>query len=101
MNKPKVVQIAGIAWYQPEHYARIKAIMEDGDALPLSYKAWERKAKHLEEQARRNGYLTVRAYLHPDEFLSKCRSNSRHVDAKARMDFANLVAKQAGRHGVA
>lgn len=91
------IRALGIAWYSLEHYAEIKAMMEDGHKLPATYTLWRLQAEQAERKLRREGALVVRAHLTPDAFRHHCGQFGKHFDAEGRTHFASWVAKQ--QHG--
>ena len=86
-----------MVWYAAEHFAEIKAMMEDGHKLPSTHAAWQRAAEEGERSYRRQGALVVRAHLVPDAFREYCRTHGLNLDAKGRTHFASSVALKA--HG--
>lgn len=89
-----VIRVVGIAWYRPEDYDAIRRVMADGKQLPASFHVWRMNAETGEKQLRRQGHTVVRAYIDPETFPDWCRARGHDVDAQARMDFANIVAKE-------
>lgn len=88
------IRAIGMVWYSLEHYAEIKALMEDGHALPATYTQWRLQAEQAERQFRRQGALIVRAHLTPDAFRQHCLRFGKHFDAEGRSHFASWVAQQ-------
>jgi hypothetical protein len=89
------LQATGIPWYRPQDYSRILAIMEDAHLLPPTYEIWREKAERLERDIKRSGQVVVRAVIDPEEFLVFCAARHLHVDAKARVAFANQATLRA------
>lgn len=94
------ISIIGMVWYQAEDYDAIRNVMADGDKLPATFHEWRMAAETGEKKLRRDGHTVVRALVQPEAFADWCRSRGLNVDAQARMDFANLIAKehQRSRH---
>lgn len=80
---------AGIPWYRREDYSRIMAIMEDAHQLPDTWEEWFKKAKYLRDDMRRQGVLIQQVTIDPDTFPGWCKARGLHVNAQARMAFAN------------
>lgn len=93
MEQP-VIRVAGMVWYRPEDYDAIRRIMADGYKLTDPFHIWRMKAETGEKKMRRDGYIVVRAYIDPETFPDWCRSRGLDIDAKARMEYANLIAKE-------
>jgi uncharacterized membrane protein len=87
-------EILGIAWYELEDFAEIKALMKDGHLLPATYSLWRLQAEAAERKFRRQGHKVTRAHIRPAEFAEWCRARGLDVDAKGRMAFASFVAKE-------
>ncbi len=94
----KKIMIAGMVWYRSEDYESILKIMEDAVKLPVTYKSWLLQAETNEKMANDRGFITVRAFIDPRTFPSWCRERSHNIDAHARNEFANTVAKEAARN---
>jgi|SRR4051812_7449569 hypothetical protein len=90
-NHPKV-RAVGISWYGRKDYNRARLIMVDRHVLPPTFDEWRKKAGAQESEAKRKGFVVVRARIDPDKFLEWCREKSLPVDAKARTAFAAEVA---------
>lgn len=90
--------IAGMVWYRSEDYEHILKIMEDAAKLPRTYKSWLLQAEANEKMANYRGFITVRAFINPEIFPDWCRRHGHNIDADARNQFANTVAKEAARN---
>lgn len=97
MEINKQVVVIGLAWYELNDFAEIKAVMVDGNKLPRTYSEWRLAAEQTERKLRREGRLVVRAHVRPAEFVAWCKARSLNVDAQARMAFANEVAIEKHR----
>ena len=91
------IQALGIPWYELEDFDQIKAVMEDAHLLPRTYAEWRLAAEQAERKFRRQGHLVVRAPLRASEFVAWCQARGLHIDAKARTQFASLVAAEKYR----
>jgi hypothetical protein len=87
----------GMAWYRPEDYATILRIMEDRERLFDTYEEWLMGAERGEKSMRLQGSVVVRVYIDPITFPQWCLDTGHNIDAKARMDYANLIAAQEAR----
>ena len=93
MNQP-IIRVAGMVWYRPEDYDAAILIMADRHKLTDPFHIWRMKAETGEKKMRRDGYTTVRAYIDPETFPDWCRSRGLEINAQARMEYANLIAKE-------
>jgi len=90
----------GLAWFEPESFQQVAAVMKDRDRMARTYDEWIGGAMRTEETLRREGFVTVRAVLRPDEFVAHCRRHGEEVDASGRNHFASFVAAQVQRQGM-
>lgn len=87
-------RVAGLVWFRLADYETARAIMVDGHVLPKTYTEWRLKAEQAEKNAQRQGFITVRAYIEPDQFPAWCSARGLDVDAKARQLFAMTIADE-------
>ena len=92
--KELIIRATGMVWYRAEDYDAILRIMTDRNKLPDSFHIWRMNAETGEKKLRREGHTIVRAFIDPETFPEWCRSRGLNINAKARMEFANLVAKE-------
>lgn len=92
MEKQK--SVIGITWYRAEDYDAILRIMSDSHQFPDRFDVWLAKAEAFEKDRASHGYVVVRAVIDPKTFTDWCRSRNLNVDAKARMHFANIGARE-------
>jgi len=81
-----------LAWYAPETYEDIKALMTDGQAFASSHEKWEGHAKQVEAFFMAKGVPTVRVPVNPRDFSRWCASHNRAPDAKGRLAFSEWAA---------
>ena len=60
-------------WYRREDYALVREIMDDGDALPLTFDEWEKNAESEGTATKRDGVKIIPVFIKPDEFFSFCQ----------------------------
>ena len=84
----------GLAWYRPENFAEVRAMMTDSDVLPASHQELMNRVHKLERHFRRSGIAIVRVYLDTDDFPAFCRANGLDLDAEGRLAYVNAVAKK-------
>ena len=82
-----------LAWYEPETYDDIKALMTDGRAFAASHEKWEGYAKLVEAFFVAKGVPTVRVHVDPRDFGRWCASHGRAPDAKGRLAFSEWAAR--------
>ena len=81
-----------LAWYEPDTYEDIKALMTDGRAFAPSHEKWEGYAKRVEAFFVAKGVPTVRVHVDPRDFGRWCVSHGRAPDAKGRLAFSEWAA---------
>jgi len=86
------VRTVGIAWYRPEDYLSLKAMLRDSEVLPDTYRDWLKNATALYVQLTREGLTVVKAYIDPEEFPEWCNAKEMHMDTRARTLYANECA---------
>lgn len=85
-------KIAGMAWYKPENFARLRAMFEDGDKLHRSYPEWLAAAETGSKQLEKSGVRVVHVDIDPDHFPEWCKAQGQKLDAAARQVYASAVA---------
>lgn len=95
----QIIRAIGIAWYHPEDYDACLRIMADRHTLPGRFDVWLAKAEAIEKERTSLGYVVVRAFIDPKTFPDWCRSRGLNVDSQARMEYANLIAKENASGG--
>lgn len=81
-----------LAWYEPETYEDIRALMTDGRAFASSHEKWEGHAKQMEAFFIAKGVPTVRVPVDPRDFGQWCVSHGQAPDAKGRLAFSEWTA---------
>ena len=81
-----------LAWYDPETYEDIKALMTDGRAFASSHDKWEGHAIQVEAFFVAKGVPTVRVPVNPRDFGRWCVSQGSAPDAKGRLAFSQWAA---------
>jgi hypothetical protein len=92
------VQAIGMSWYSEADYAAARAIMADGDRLPVTYAAWLARAEQQLRRLEGEGHKIIRARIDPATFPAWCASRGlTQIDAKARTLWAaDYAARQIG-----
>ena len=93
------VQVVGMAWYKPENFERLRSIFDDGHKLHNTYSEWLFDAEKTRNSIEMQGIRVICVDIDPDEFPKWCRANGKNIDAKARVDFANIAARKVATGG--
>jgi hypothetical protein len=91
--------VIGYAWYSPEDYDAIRALMVDGDSMPVTYAEWENVLVEVELQTAKKGHRALRVPLKSMEFAEWCESNNLVPDAKSRNAYASDIARHEKQNG--
>src|SRR4029453_619068 len=86
----------GLPWYRRSDYAALLALFTDPDKLPTTFDEWLSHAESVEKRLRTAGLAVVRVWIRPGPFEVWCKQQGLLPDQRARLSFANEVAK---RHG--
>jgi hypothetical protein len=78
------------AWYRRDEWADWLNEVPDAADWESSYDEWERRARHVMRELRRQGATPRKVVLRLDEFRQWCQRNSRPLDSAARSEFASL-----------
>ena len=78
-----------MAWYRPDDYDRIRAIMTDRNRLPATYAGWLLSAEQVANEIERSGVNVDRILLLPDEFAAWCTVRDLECNGAARSRYAN------------
>jgi hypothetical protein len=87
--------VVGISWYRRSDWPALRALFANTDPLPATFDAWLADAEALEKRFEGQGLRVVRAELRPQKFKAWCASSGRRPDRQARVEWANLLARNA------
>jgi hypothetical protein len=86
-------QVIGLPWYDPDDYARLRAMMSDPHAMAPDYESWRVSARHNEQVAKDAGLAVVRIALKPEIFAAWCSEHRLPLDSSARMQFVQEATR--------
>ncbi len=89
--------IAGIAWYLPEQWGKLREISEDKDSLEETYETWLLNAENTLDQIAGAGAKIERVTVDVDQLRAWCRSRGCRIDAKSCARFAAHLLRQRGK----
>lgn len=87
----------GLAWFEPESFQQVLAVMEDRDRMASTYAQWLPGALRAEKELSREGFVPVRAVLRAVDFVEHCRRHGQRIDASGRTHFASFIAAEEQR----
>jgi hypothetical protein len=88
------IAVVCIPWYQEADYQELRGLLADGDRLHATYYDWLAAAEGFEAHLRATGQSPFRAVIRPRDFLKWCRRNNRRLDARARLEYSNELARR-------
>jgi len=86
------VQAIGMVWYKRENFDRLMAMFEDRHKLHRTFDEWLRDAEIGRKAQEAKGVRVVCVDIDPATFPAWCAGRGLRVDAKARTEYANLIA---------
>jgi hypothetical protein len=78
---------SGVAWFEPEEYARILEIMNYPPDMSRDYERWRELAEGRQRGRKGNAGFIVRVVVHPEEFVGWCASKAIQPDYGALNTF--------------
>ncbi|MDR7120681.1 hypothetical protein [Rheinheimera soli] len=81
--------VVGIAWYQREHWERLKQIADDSAAMDDSYDEWKKNANAGMHQIRLTDKTALRVNVDIDELLKWCAEHHKPMNSAARAEFVS------------
>ena len=96
---PTAPVIVGMVWYHPEDWDKLGRLFDD-PFFKKPFDDWLKNAEYgFKDQGRRDR-VVEKVYLDPEQFPLWCAECGLHVDAKARIRFANeAVARKYLKQG--
>ncbi|MCB2191703.1 MAG: hypothetical protein KQI62_09060 [Deltaproteobacteria bacterium] len=70
-----------------------RVALDDGENLPHTHAGFAKGLEKLEARVEGQGNVPVKVEVDVEEFLAWCRGNGRRPDAKGRLGFANVKAR--------
>lgn len=89
--KPDIFHRVGIAWFEPESYARLLDVMPKPHGMPGNYERWREITENSERYSKRGGHLVVRVVIDPDKFIAWCAARTLQPNSDA---IERFVAQQ-------
>jgi hypothetical protein len=85
-------------WYRRQDYALMREIMEDGDALSLTFDEWEKNVESERAAAKREGINIIPELVDPDDFFTFCKEKHISCNSATCAQFAN--SRGAAHHSL-
>lgn len=94
MEPPQGVQGIGIPFFSEAEWERARAVIDDADALCLTYREFIAKVQGFEQLFSRNGTPHLRVHVTIDQIRSWPGLRGRKIDAKVCAEYAAHRAQQ-------
>ena len=86
--------ITGVAWYSPEQWEQMKAVVPDPENLEPSYEEWVSMASAALVQLKEAGIVWEKVLIEAEEFVAWCEEGQRALGSSARSQFAAEKIRQ-------
>ena len=86
-----------LPWYNRHEYQALLALFSDPKNLPKTFDEWLEHAEKVEKQLQAAGFAVARILISPASFRAWCDERGAKPDQRARLSFANEIAR--ARHG--
>ena len=87
------VAATGMAWYEREDWAALKALFTDSEKLHADYDDWLAAAELGFKSMTDRGHLVIKVPISPSTFATWCAEKGLEPDAHARSMYASLKAR--------
>lgn len=88
----------GIPVCRQHEYDAFRSIFVDAHSLPATWQEFMELMDESEQIHEDQGHRVIRVEINPRTFPDWCAQNSRRIDARARYDYARIIAQsQADR----
>lgn len=92
----------GMAWFEPQEYARILEIMNYPSDMSRDYDRWREVAENSARSGKRAGRFIVRVVVHPEEFVEWCASKAvQPIVVPSTVSFTSGLRAMVPRHSFA
>jgi hypothetical protein len=81
--------VVGLAWYRPEDWRTLKAMVPDGEEFHDTYAEWLAQGEMVERRLRKEGHTVKRIDIDPIVLRAWCLLNGLPMDADARTQYAS------------
>jgi hypothetical protein len=85
----------GLGWYRREDWDRLVQMFPDRDQLHDTYDEWLKDVQYGEKLVKREGNITKRIIVDPDELAAWCALRGREPIASARAEYISEKMTQA------
>jgi hypothetical protein len=86
--------IAGVAWYRPEQWQRLREVSEDADNLEETYDAWLKSAERMIRDGIPAGVVVEKIDVDIEEMLAWCNVLGLPMNAASRARFISERVRQ-------
>ena len=87
-SKNNVKIATGVAWYDRQHWQRMRQVASDPERLEDSYEDWVAMAEQAIAELEEAGLLIEKVPVDTEELVAWCTEENRPIDRAARAEFA-------------
>src|SRR5438128_1613404 len=87
--------VAGVAWYRPEQWQRLREISEDAANLEETYESWLSEAEKIMRERPLGNLRMEKVDVDVEQLLAWCNDQGLEVNSKSR---AQYVAEKCRNH---
>ena len=87
-------RVAALPWYHRADYPALLLLFSDPNRVPNSFDAWLEHAEGVERQLQAAGFVVQRVRIRPAPFAAWCGKRDLSPNQRARLQFANEIARQ-------
>jgi hypothetical protein len=88
MHANPTPKIMGLAWYRPEQWTLLRAVVPDGDGLQASHAEWMKEASSRLWEFEQRGLVVRKVDVDLPQLLRWCEARGVIPDSRARADYA-------------
>lgn len=88
-----------MAWIDERDYKALRALLSDGETLPVRYEEWRSHVQRRIDMFAAQGHTMVKVKIDPDEFVAWCRSTKTPISAAGCQLYAMAVLASSEKHG--
>jgi hypothetical protein len=92
--------VIGVAWYEPDEWAELRAIAPDADKLEATHSEWLAMAEKSLRDLRRAGYRLYRVPVKVAALQAWCDALGCRPDASARAEYASAELQRLHEAGL-
>lgn len=86
--------VVGVYWIDEEDYPALRAIFDDGNKIPLTWKEWLKMAEEMKRGLESYGHVVMRVRIDPHVFSDWCAIHNTGSSREARKSFVAAAVRE-------